>query len=163
MKIPTHNDIPVAPQNSTRKCFMEDNFRLTSWRSRAYRQCRFFNGLFNQTFLEGFHLYTKIFQILHSDIPALLPNQEIRFLSEMEHPLEEFEHDHDTQNATHSKRSIYDYLTSTEKHRLQTYWNKYGEQLPSDFDTMYATFNCPSCNHKQRDKRFISTLIKGLS
>ena len=35
--------------------------------------------------------------------------------------------------------------------------------MPSDFDTMYATFNCPSCNHKQRDKRFISTLIKGLS
>ena len=163
MKIPTHNDIPVAPQNATRKCFMEDNFRLTSWRSRAYRQCRFFNRLFNQTFLEGSYLYTKIFQILHSDIPALLPNQEIRFLSEMEHPLEEFEHDHDTQNTTRSKRSIYDYLTSTEKHRLQSYWNKYGEQLPSDFDTMYATSNCPYCNHKQRDKRFISTLIKGLS
>ena len=66
-------------------------------------------------------------------------------------------------NATRSKRSIYDYLTSTEKHRLQTYLNKYGEQLPSDFDTMYATSNCPYCNHKQRDKRFIGTLIKGLS
>ena len=162
MKIPTHHDIQCTT-NATRKCFMEDNFRLTSWRSRAYRQCRFFNGLFNQTFLEGSYLYTKIFQIRHSDIPALLPNQEIRFLSEMEHPLEEFEHEHTTQNTTRSKRSIYDYLTSTEKHRLQTYWNKYGEQLPSDFDTMYATFNCPSCNHKQRDKRFISTLIKGLS
>ena len=91
MKIPTHKDIPVSPQNATRKCFMEDNLRLTEWRSRAYRQCRFFKGLFNQTLLEGSYLYTKIFQILHLDIPALLPNQEIRFLSEMEHPLQEVE------------------------------------------------------------------------
>ena len=86
MKIPTHKDIPVSPQNATRHCYFENNFRLTEWRSRAYRQCRFFNGLFNQTLLEGSHLYTKIFQILHSDVPVLLPNQEIRFLSEMEHP-----------------------------------------------------------------------------
>ena len=163
MKIPTHKDIPVSPQNATRKCFMEDNFRLTEWRSRAYRQCRFFNGLFNQTLLEGSYLYTKIFQILHSDIPALLPNQEIRFLSEMEHPLQEVEHDHKTQNGTRSKRSIDDYLTSAEKHRLQTYWSKYGEQLPSDFDTMYASTDCPSCRHKHRDKRFISALLKGLN
>ena len=81
----------------------------------------------------------------------------------MEHPLQEVEHDHKTQNGTRSKRSIEDYLTSAEKHRLQTYWNKYGEQLPSDFDTMYAPSDCPSCCHRHRDKRFISTLLKGLN
>ena len=139
---------------------MEDNFRLTEWRSRAYRQCHFFNGLFNQTLLEGSYLYTKIFQILHSDIPALLPNQEIRFLSEMEHPLQEVEHDHKTQNGTRSKRSIEDYLTSAEKHRLQTYWSKYGEQLPSDFDTMYASTDCPSCHHRHRDKDLLALYLK---
>ena len=163
MKIPTHKDIPVAPQNATRSCYFEDNFKLTEWRSRAYRQCRFFNGLFNQTLLEGSHLYTKIFQILHSDIPALLPNQEIKFLSEMEHPLQEVEHKQTISNTTHSKRSTEYFLTSAEMHRLQTYWNKYGEQLPSDFDTMYASSNCPSCQHRQRDKRFISALLKGLN
>ena len=152
MRIPTHKDIPVPPQNATRSCFYEDNFKLTEWRSRAHRQCSFFNGLFNQTLLEGSHLYTKIFQILHSDIPALLPNQEIRFLSEMEHPLQEVEHDHNTQNAMRSKRSIEHFLTSAEMHRLQTYWSKYGEQLPSDFDTMYASSDCLSCCHRQRDK-----------
>ena len=87
MKIPTHKDIPVPPQNATRLCLFEKNFELTEWRSQAYRQCHFFNGLFNQMLLEGSHLYTKIFQVLHSDIPALLPNQEIKFLSEIEHPL----------------------------------------------------------------------------
>ena len=71
MKIPTHKDIPVPPQNTTRVCFFENNFKLTDWRSRAYRQCHFFNGLFNKTLLEGSHLYTKIFQVLHSDIPAV--------------------------------------------------------------------------------------------
>ena len=48
MKIPTHKDIPVPPQNATRTCFFENNFKLTEWRSRAYRQCHFLNGLFNQ-------------------------------------------------------------------------------------------------------------------
>ena len=136
---------------------------MTEWRSRAYRQCRFFNGLFNQTLLEGSHLYTKIFQILHSDIPALLPNQEIKFLSEMEHPLKEVEPKDSILNTTHSKRSADDFLTKAEIHRLQTYWNKYGEQLPSDFDTIYASFNCASCQPKHRDKRFISALLKGLN
>ena len=87
MKIPTHKDIPEPPQNSTRICSLEKNFKLNAWRRRAHRQCHFFNGLFNQTQLECSHLYTKVFQVLHSDIPALLPNQEIKFLSETEHPL----------------------------------------------------------------------------
>ena len=80
MKIPTHKDIPEPPQNSTRICSFEKNFKSIEWRKRAYRQCCFFNGLFNQTLLEGSHLYTKVFQILHSDIPALLLNQEIKFV-----------------------------------------------------------------------------------
>ena len=163
MKIPTHKDIPVPPQNATRTCFFENNFKLTEWRSRAYRQCRFFDGLFNQTLLEGSHLYTKIFQIIHSDIPALLPNQEIKFLSEIEHPLQEVEHKSSGLNKTCSKRSTDDILTVAEIHRLQTYWNKYGKHLPNDFDTIYASSNCTTCQQKHRDKRFISTLLKGLN
>ena len=100
--------------------------------------------------LEGSHLYTKIFQVLHSDIPALLPNQEIKFLSEIEHPLREVEQPDDVLNRTHSKRSTDDILTMAEIHRLESYWIKYGEQLPSDFDTLYTTNQCDSCNQRQR-------------
>ena len=112
--------------------------------------------------LEGSHLYTKIFQVLHSDIPALLPNQEIKFLSESEHPLREVEQTDDVLNRTCSKRSTDDILTMAEIHRLESYWIKYGEQLPSDFDTLYATDKCDSCNQRHREKRFISALLKGL-
>ena len=83
---------------------------------------------FNQTLLEDSHLYTKIFQILHSDIPVLLPNQEIKFLSQIEHPLKEVKHTDTVLNMTRSKRSTDDILTMAETHRLQSYWNKYGEQ-----------------------------------
>ena len=113
--------------------------------------------------LKGSHLYMKIFQILNSDIPALLPNQEIKVLSEIEHPLKEVEHKDTFLNKTHSRSSADDILTVAEIHRLQTYWNKYGERLPSDFDTMYASSNCASCQQKHRDKRFISALLKGLN
>ena len=64
---------------------------------------------------------------------------------------------------THSKGSADDILTMAETHRLQSYWNKCGEQLPSDFDTMYTSNKCESCYQKHRDKRFISALLKGLS
>ena len=93
----------------------------------------------------------------------LLPNQEIKFLSEIEHPLQEVEHKKSGLNKTHSKRSTHDILTVAEIHRLQTYWNKYGKHLPSDFDTMYASSNCATCQQKHRHKRFISTLLKGLN
>ena len=112
--------------------------------------------------LKGSHLYTKIFQVLHSDIPALLPNQEIKFLSKIEHPLREVEQTDDVLNRTCSKRSADDILTMTEIHRLESYWIKYGEQLPSDFDTLYTPDTCDSCKQRHREKRFVSALLKGL-
>ena len=47
-------------------------------------------------------------------------------------------------------------------HRLKSYWIKCGQQLPSDFDTLYATHQCDSCNLRHREKRFINALLKGL-
>ena len=49
-----------------------------------------------------------------------------------------------------------------EIHRLESYWIKYGKQLPSDFGTLYADDKCDTCNHRHREKRFISALLKGL-
>ena len=61
------------------------------------------------------------------------------------------------------KRSTDDNLTMPEKHRLESYWSKYHEQLPSDLDTLYSEDDtCDNCNQIHREKRFISTLIKGL-
>ena len=71
----------------------------------------------------------------------LLPNQKIKFLSEIEHPLKEVEHTNNVLNMTRSKRSTHDILTMAETHRLQSYWNKYGEQLPSDFHTLMHLIN----------------------
>ena len=162
MKIPTYKDIPEPSQNSTRICSMARNFKLTTWRNNAHRQCHFFNGLFNLIQKEGSHLYAKVFQVLHSDIPALLLNQEIKFLSETEHHLQQVE-ENEVTNTTCSKRSTDEFLTMAEIHRLESYWTKYGEQLPSDFDTLYANEQCDTCDQRHREKRFIGALIKGLS
>ena len=63
-------------------------------------------------------MYAKVFQVLHSDILALLPNQEIKFLPEIEHPLWDAEETDEVSNRAHSKRSTYDILTMAEIHRL---------------------------------------------
>ena len=94
--------------------------------------------------------------------PLCYPNQEIKFLSETEHPLNEEDEDTDF-NETCSKRSIDDIFTMPEKHRLESYWSKYHEQLPSDFDTLYSEDDtCDNCDQTHREKHFISALIKGL-
>ena len=111
MKIPTYKDIPEPPQNGTKTCTFDRTFNFITWRNLAKGQCNFFNGLFHQLEQEGSHLYTKVFQVLHSDIPALLPNQEIKFLSETEHPLNEEEDTDSDVNKTRSKRSTDDILT----------------------------------------------------
>ena len=100
--------------------------------------------------------------MLHSDIPALLPNQEIKFLFKVQHPLREVEQTDEVTNITDSQGSTDDILTMAEIHRLESYWIKYGEQLPSGFDTLYATDKCDPCSRRHREKRFISALLKGL-
>ena len=96
-----------------------------------------------------------MFQVLHSDIPALLPNQGIKFLSENEHPLNEAEEETETQTCL--KRSADDILTMAEKHRLELYWFKYHKQLPSDFDTLYADDNCDNCEQRHREEIYRCT------
>ena len=63
---------------------------------------------------------------LHSDIPALLPNQGINFLSEAEHLLNEPDKEQSAEvtNKTCFKRSIDEILTLPEKLRLESYWTK---------------------------------------
>ena len=34
--------------------------------------------------------------------------------------------------------------------------------MPSEFDILYASNQCDFCIYKNRDKRFLSALIKGL-
>ena len=154
MKIPTHKDIPEPPQNGTKPCTFDKTFNFITWKNLAKGQCNFFNALFHQLEQEGSHLYTKVFQMLHSDIPALLPNQEIKFLSETEHPLNEEDENTETDvNKTCSKRSTDDILTMPEKHRLESYWSKYHKQLLSDFDTLYLEdTTCDTCDQKHREK-----------
>ena len=153
MKIPTHKDIPEPPQNGTKSCSFKPTFNFVTWRNMANEQCRFFNALFNQIEQEASHLYTKVFQVLHSDVPALLPNQGIKFLSETEHPLNEEEETEGSTPQICSKRSADDFLTMAEKHKLDSYWFKYHKQLPSDFNILYADDNCDHCatTHRERD------------
>ena len=164
MKIPTYKDIPDPPLNGTKTCTFDKSFNFIIWKNLAKGQCNFFNALFHHLEQERSHLYTKVFQVLHSDVPALLPNQEIKYLSETEHSLNEEDDNTDSGvNNTRSKRSTDDILTMPEKHRLESYWSKYHEQLPSDFDTLYSEDDiCDNCNQTHREKRFISALIKGL-
>ena len=77
--------------------------------------------------------------MLHLDIPALLPNQEIKFLSEVEHPLREVEQTDEVRNEHIQREVLMTFLlwqkcTDLNHTRLNMVNN-----FPSDFDTLYAT------------------------
>lgn len=156
MKIPSYKDIPEPPSNGTKPCVIDHNqFRLERWRQHARHQCRFFNGLANQVSKQAKHRYSNIFKMVHSDIPALLPNQEMKFLSEAQLPI----HEEETK-TNRQKRHAAQPLSMVELHRMNSYRNKYQKQLPSDYNTLYSAPSCRTCH---RHKRFLGTLISGLT
>ena len=75
--------------------------------------------------------------MLRSDVPAMLPNQEVPFLSESDLPIEE-EQKIDLQELTCTKRDVGELITMAETHRRVSYAVKYNVTLPSDFDTLFT-------------------------
>ena len=120
MKIPTHGDMP----DGTKPCvFNKNTFHLHAWRDGAKKQCHFFNSLAHQVGKQAKHWSTRIFQMLHSDIPTMLPNQEIPFLSKEFHSVSDVDLG---QKCT--KRHVTPVINSIEKHRLETYKRKYKKE-----------------------------------
>ena len=121
-------------------------------------------------------LYTEITQILHSDIPALLPNQvvpyaDISFFNETpaEMPTNTY-----YLNGTpkRTKRSTVpetdQVLPLLEVQRALDYLSKYNKPIALDEDTIYAPETLVTNSHikwnttHHRSKRFLSALIRGI-
>ena len=121
-------------------------------------------------------LYTEITEILHSDIPALLPNQEVPYadLSFFNETPAEMPTNNHYPNGTlkRTKRSTVSetdqLLPLLEVQRTLDYFSKYNEPIALDEDTIYApetlmtsSNNKVNTNH-YRSKRFLSGLIRGI-
>ena len=101
--------------------------------------------------------------MLHSDIPALLPNQEIKFLSEIEHPLREVEQTDEVLNRTHVQREVLMTFLLWQKH---IDLNHIGLNMVNNFPVILTLctqlINVTLVTQRHREKRFISALLKGL-
>ena len=167
IRIPTYKDIPEPAINGTKPCILKSPYlTLAMWQDRAMKQCRFFNALANQVSKQTKYWYNRAFGMLHSDVPAMLPNQEIQFLSESDLPIEE---ESNLQQPRQKKRDATEFMTRSEKHRLITYAAKYNISLPCEFDTFFTRISIPKHYIKPftksplREKWFINALIRGLS
>ena len=119
-------------------------------------------------------LYTDIAKTLHSDIPALLPNQEVpyadwQFFNTTPVPLSKniYHPEHPDKVNNRSRRDVSDSaplpdpLPLLEVQRALDYVSRCGEPIPLEADTIYAEqYNNVTL---KRHKRFLGRLIRGIT
>ena len=170
LKIPTLHHMPHEPEQGYKGC--TEGLSLIT---------KSYEGTFQNVFLDDFcardrfeKLYTNITKTLHSDIPALLPNQEVpyadwQFFNTTPAPLPKniYHPEHLDKESNRPRRDVSDPdpipdpLPLLEVQRALDYVSKYGEPIPLEADTIYAE------QHNnvtlKRHKRFLGGLIRGIT
>ena len=170
LKIPTLHHMPHEPEQWYKGC--TEGLSLIT---------KSYEGTFQNVFLDDFcardrfeKLYIDITKTLHSDIPALLPNQEVpyadwQFFNTTPAPLPKniYHPEHLDKESNRPRRDasdpdpIPDPLPLLEVQRALDYVSKYGEPIPLEADTIYAE------EHNnvtlKRHKRFLGRLIRGIT
>ena len=169
LKIPTLHHMPHEPEQWYKGC------TGLSLITKSYE------GTFQNVFLDDFcardrfeKLYLDITKTLHSDIPALLPNQEVpcadwQFFNPTSAPLPKniYHPEHLDKESNRPRRDVSDPdpipdpIPLLEVQRALDYVSKYGEPIPLEADTIYAE------EHDnvtlKRHKRFLGGLIRGIT
>ena len=170
LKIPTLHHMPHEPEQWYKGC--TEGLSLIT---------KSYEGTFQNVFLDDFcakdrfeKLYIDITKTLHSDIPALLPNQEVpyadwQFFNTTPAPLPKniYHPEHLDKESNRPRRDVSDPdpipdpLPLLEVQRALDYVSKYGEPIPLEADTIYAE------EHNnvtlKRHKRFLGGLIRGIT
>ena len=170
LKIPTLHHMPHEPEQWYKGC--TEGLSLIT---------KSYEGTFQNVFLDDFcardrfeKLYIDITKTLHSDIPALLPNQEVpyadwQFFNTTPAPLPKniYHPEHLEKESNRPRRDVSDPdpipdpLPLLEVQRALDYVSKYGEPIPLEADTIYAE------QHNnvtlKRHKRFLGGLIRGIT
>ena len=171
LKIPTLHHMPHDPEQWHRGCKAAVESLITP------HDRELLQDVFNEDYCSTDRfkqLYTDIAKTLHSDIPALLPNQEVpyadwQFFNTTPVPLSKNiyhpEYPDKVNNRPRRDASdsapLPDPLPLLEVQRALDYVSKYGEPIPLEADTIYAE------QHNnvtlKRHKRFLGGLIRGIT
>ena len=167
LKIPTLHHMPHEPEQWYKGCEESKQTSIHSYENLIFK------SVFNEDYcaIDRFkHLYTDITRILHSDIPALLPNQEVpyadfQFFSSTFQSMPKNIYHPENPNKTHNrlKRDISDTgpIPLLEIQRALDYLSKYGDPITLDADTIFAELQSNATHNRQ--KRFLGSLIRGIT
>ena len=171
LKIPTLHHMPHDPEQWHRGCKAAVEGLITP------HDKELLQDVFNEDYCSTQcfkQLYTDIAKTLHSDIPALLPNQEVpyadwQFFNTTPVPLSKniYHPEYPDKVNNRPRRDVSDSaplpdpLPLLEVQRALDYVSKYGEPIPLEADTIYAE------QHNnvtlKRHKRFLGGLIRGIT
>ena len=174
LKLPTLHNIPNEPEKWHQACES----------TKPQYPSRWLPNTFQKVFHEDYcakgrfqRLYTEIAEILHSDVPAMLPNQVVPYATmdffnktpqslpwNHYHPeYTENEHNRSPRSVTEMDETnqLLSKIPPLELDRARDYLAKYGEPIPLDADTIYA--EDPPRNVTVRSKWFLGTLVHAVS
>ena len=154
LKIPHIHNMPQGPEEWYKGC--EEGLPLL----KKYYEDQTFQTIFNEDYCAKDRirtLYIELTQLLHSTLPALLPNQvlpyaDYHFFNKTPEELPTNSYGSNTsKRVQRSALEPLDKIPLVEIQRALDYVSKYGEPLPLDEDTLYAT----SYPHQQlpRDRK----------
>ena len=164
LKIPHIHNMPQGPEEWYKGC--EEGLPLL----KKYYEDQTFQTIFNEDYCAKDRiqtLYIELTQLLHSTLPALLPNQVLPYADYHFFNKTPEELPTNSYGSTASKRVQRSALEPLEKIPLVEiqcaldYVSKYGEPLPLDEDTIYAD-QLSSPTASKRQKRFLGAIVKGL-
>ena len=164
LKIPHIHNMPQGPEEWYKGC--EEGLPLL----KKYYEDQTFQTIFNEDYCAKDRiqtLYIELTQLLHSTLPALLPNQVLPYADYHFFNKTPEELPTNSYGSTASKRvqrstlEPVDKIPLVEIQRALDYVSKYGEPLPLDEDTIYAD-QLSSPPTPKRQKRFLGAIVKGL-
>ena len=177
MKIPTLHHMPHEPEQWYKGCLDGKDYVTQIYKTNR----NIFQDLFPKIFFEDYcakerfrELYKDITKLVHTSIPALLPNQAVSYadfnffnVTPSAMPKNIYHPHHPQHRLSRQKRNTEEnsnppLLPLMEVQRALDYFSKYADPIPLDADTIYAPTPNITTPHK-RQKRFLGALIRGIS
>ena len=171
MKIPTLHHMPHEPEQWYKGCLEGRKRILPIYEAELFQKVYFDEYCAVERFRE---LYKDITRLIHTSIPALLPNQAVPYanfqffnVTPSALPKNIYHSHHPQHHLSRQKRNTMENLETPllpllEVQRALDYYSKYGEPIPMEEDTLYAPIPNNTTAPK-RQKRFLGGLIRGIT
>ena len=152
--LPSKDDIPAQPPNDTFYCVRIINEDVNTALNVFRATCDFYNNITHHIANRIAYVRQQLYHKFHTEIPALLPNQEIGFEPRdiTTYTFKDLTQGHvnrGKRNVQFSTSVNDTQLSFVDRERVKTYYAHYGKPLHDDTVTLFGRIHHPTTRHKR--------------